>query len=567
MRVQFPTRQIFLRKMLQTGLMTARSQAGEVGTHFGGRPQKSTIQEWGQAKPLSPEGMDALSDTDASTLFSSVAGIDVSPRPMSNDEIVALGDVFTERMLCRGVVPLTLRDLLDAIEALAGPDGLPKRNLFLVGEGGRHALDHPGFHLNGRLVYSWSRGFDAPDLFLSTVPSLDDPESLMQLVAWSEADRSFHFFERLMGHWFWAGNSFHALDPRSRGKGPFDSHINGGLVMKELKAPWAHWHSQSSSIPRELLSGTDFGKHPGLNAIEGAEVLETITMAGVRRWTQGRIRRDVETGQIHAPSTYINQILTATSGNLVSAKEEYRPDMTQPVTLPKSFFLDVDGLVGCARRLSPTIRLVPDTPITVAASDYVEAIDTLDIGIQAVGSTLRVRGDTHFCFLVPERAFEDTEVLRQIIAAEWISARFALCLLLVDFANPVGSTSRASLSRHAPEKPISIGRHVLDDLMLEAIEKDAVSGSPEMEFLEYWRHPDVLELAKAQIEAFVAAIVTAAASRDGVMKIMQLAEARRRDFRARDLHEFSATTAHSTADIGNWWMTKAGAFVSESSMV
>lgn len=40
--------------------------------------------------------------------------------------------------------------------------------------------------------------------------------------------------------WASAGSCNHALDEPARGKGPVDGHINGNLVMKELKAPWAH---------------------------------------------------------------------------------------------------------------------------------------------------------------------------------------------------------------------------------------------------------------------------------------------------------------------------------------
>ena len=40
-----------------------------------------------------------------------------------------------------------------------------------------------------------------------------------------------------------------ALHDRTRGRGPFDSHVNGGLVMKELAGPWMHWESTSQPIP------------------------------------------------------------------------------------------------------------------------------------------------------------------------------------------------------------------------------------------------------------------------------------------------------------------------------
>jgi hypothetical protein len=38
--------------------------------------------------------------------------------------------------------------------------------------------------------------------------------------------------------WMFAGNSRDALQPQSRGKGPFESHRSGALLTKELKEPW-----------------------------------------------------------------------------------------------------------------------------------------------------------------------------------------------------------------------------------------------------------------------------------------------------------------------------------------
>ena len=60
------------------------------------------------------------------------------------------------------------------------------------------------------------------------------------------------------------------------------------------------------------------------------------------------------------------------------------------------------------------------------------------------------QGDTHFCFLVPERAFEDQVVLREAIEMGLVSKRLAACLLMVDPWNPIFSDRRRALLAHVP---------------------------------------------------------------------------------------------------------------------
>src|SRR5579863_259237 len=45
------------------------------------------------------------------------------------------------------------------------------------------------------------------------------------------------------GDWIWAVSSWDALAPDTRSNGPFDSHVNCALNMKELNQPWVNWHS------------------------------------------------------------------------------------------------------------------------------------------------------------------------------------------------------------------------------------------------------------------------------------------------------------------------------------
>jgi hypothetical protein len=53
--------------------------------------------------------------------------------------------------------------------------------------------------------------------------------------------------------------------------------------------------------------------------------------------------------------------------------------------------------------------------------------------------------------LVPEPAYEDLQVVREMLGVELLSPRFVTCALLVDFANPVYSPVRLKLMQYVPE--------------------------------------------------------------------------------------------------------------------
>lgn len=418
-------------------------------------------------------------------LFSFILGIDQHPRPMVRSEIESLGDFFTQQILLKDNNPLTLLELIDHISNLKGEHNLAIRKMFLVAEGGQHHLNNPDFEMNARLAFTWQKSNSTPpDLLLSTVPSLNSTESLLQVIAWSTKDNAFHFFERKHGVWGWAGNSFHALNPASRGKGPFDSHINGGLVMKELKFPWAHWHSQSSTISRaNFAKDSEFNTHPIFGISNGAEELEPIVKTGIRRWTQSRIKEDIKNTWFENFPAYFRQILTPTSVNLASSSTEFRRAEKKVLGLPTSFFMDIDCLEFAATSIDPLTEAIPAGKLELNGDLYKKQALALNMHI-VTDEGISLKGDTHFCFLVPERAFEDLEVARQLVENGVLSARILLCLLMVDFPNPVESEKRASLLKYCPQSiAFQNGVSNFDDSWITAMRaSDLIVGSPEEEF-------------------------------------------------------------------------------------
>jgi hypothetical protein len=497
------------------------------------------------------DGGAAQADSQPPALLRFLRGEDESPRPLTPAETAALGDVFSREVLAQGGHPLTLRALDQAIAGIASAP-LPLRRMFLVAEGAQIAASGAGFELNARLVFTWQASNNKPpDLLVSTAIAADDPASLLQLVAWSERDRAFHFFERKDGAWFWAGNSFHALSAPTRGQGPFDSHINGALVMKELKEPWSHWHSMDASIGRAVFGPTSpFNTEPLFADLEGAQMLENIVRAGVRRWTKGRIARHLADGQLRELPAYMRQVLWCTSVNLVSSKDGFNSSEPE-LDLPTSFFFDAEAIEFLAGAIDAAAEILPMTRLHVDAALYRAAVRAKAIGVTEDGTQRRrIAGDTHFAFLVPERAFEDQAVLAELVNVNALGARLGLALLLVDYCNPVFSPARAALLAYVPAA-IAAGAEgaALDQALVAAIRAGAGGpGSPEAEFLALWDQSDLLGHAAALLADYHGALVRRLATPEGVADLVDLAESRREAVRAtRSLAEFRSTMAKSEA--------------------
>lgn len=503
-----------------------------------------------------------------------VMGVDARPRSLLRDEVQGFGDAFTANVLLTGRNPLTLRALVAEVDSISGTSALPLRNLFVVGEGAHFANKFPRFDRNIRLVYTWRRNSSAPaDILLSTEAVPDSESSLLQLIAWSETGGAFHFFERHregLG-WIWAGNSFHSLEAGSRGRGPFDSHINGALVMKELKEPWVHWHSMSGGIPREVAFPTEeLRVDPLFVEMTGAEALEPITRVGVRRWTRNRIQSDIADGELRNMEWYARQVLWTTSVNLVSTGllSDVLDDEAE-IELPATFFYDMDAIEWLAAEMvdgASIAGLVPSA--RVKGGLYRQALERLDVRVEdrEHGGTT-VPGDTQFAFVVPERAMEDLAVIRELVTQQALSARLALTLILVDFPNPVFSPKRAALLKHFPVR-CALGNSgaALDGAVISSVRAtEIVNGSPEGELLSWWEASDVLGTARKRLTAYMEAVSAKLSSIDGVLDVLRLADARREAFRRRSLNEFRHTTARNGVILSMLEMSTTGTVAPKSS--
>lgn len=472
-------------------------------------------------------------------LHAMVVGLDAEPRLVADGELVQFDDPFG-RLLRTGSFPQTARAILAELDQRKV---LEATSVFVVGDGGQIAWSSETADVarSIRLAITRSTAASAqPDLMISTNHRLDDAGAFLQVLGWDEAHGRYHYYERRLGTWLWAGDSFHALSAPSRGRGPFDSHVNGALVMKELKAPWLHWHSQSARISDDVFPPTDpIRSDPMWSQRENAEVFETrVVRPGVHRWNQARFAASSVTGVLRDARTFFRQLVMTTTVNLVSSDVQGSQVVNaRSMRLPWTFFADTDAFLNL-------LELDVDLePVFIDGSTYAAELTAANMRISD-GEGFERAGDTHFAFVVPERAFEDQVVVEELLRRGFLSPRLAACILAVDLANPVYSPTRASLLELFPDEVAIGGSTALDAIVIDRARQMAGSAPAAVELLDLWSQTEARGFAQVigrQLVELFERVRTRARTPEGVRDYLLLADGRRRRFRRSMLAEFRLT--------------------------
>lgn len=460
-----------------------------------------------------------------------VVGEDTAPvevDPQSADQ--ELGDSFARLLLLQGNFPATADELLAAIDAATSQsDPLRKQKSFLLGEGSQlPASASIGVaDRNLRFLVSRGEGPEGPDLILSAAHPLD---GLVEVMAWDQRNLGFNYYRNIAGEraWVFAGNSRHALFEPTRGRGPFETHTSGALVMKELRIPWLHWSSFRARIFADVFPAEDVRRsHRWFSQPEfaGADVCETqVVMPSIRRWIDARFELITDTdGNITDPQRVVEQVLTSPTVNLITSQTASLVT-SDVLDLPQSFFVDSEGLME-------VIGLTSPPPFAVAGDLYRSSLQQHGFALRANG--FQQPGDTHFAFVVPERAFEDSQVIRKAIDVGLISDRLAAALLMVDFANPVFSERRAALLRHTPPTArVTAGASTFSEEMANtmlAAADGTPEGSPEREFAERWNagEENWRQTFDEILGVYFSAVSSKLSTSEGFDAYVRLAESRR----------------------------------------
>ncbi len=524
-------------------------------------------------------GCEVIFEADAkpSSLRRFLVGLDrEGPQEMDATEVEQeLNDAFAILLLREGVFPETAEGVFKALDTKIGDDhplAAGTQRSFVVAEGSQIAKDPSrSFSRNLRLLVTRGKGQDGPDLMVSAF-SPDDVS--IELMAWDDRQGGFNFYRTIPrtnapGSWVWAGNSRHAWQPGTRSSGPFESHPTGNLLFKEFKLPWVNWHSPKTPIDRlDLERGDPLADHPWFAEKEGAYVLEgSVARPVIERWNRRRLGQIAEAATIEEPTQVLERLLGSpdlkhATVNLVSS-ETSQPALenASSVDLPASFFVDADGLIS-------VLGLDGPPKFEVSAATYRDLLAEFEVKLQnhdearpLNGEEEFVRpGDTHFLFVVPERAFEDTDFFRQLVKPNQelgetdlglVSERLAGCLLMVDFSNPVFADRRASLLGHLPTGPLSsdvwsdFAQSLGDAIAAAADGTDATVA--EGEFAALWNLGDGWkDAANDKLSAYYDAVSARLKTPDGLRDVFKLAEARRNKVREMPIDESPLLFAQTT---------------------
>ncbi len=266
------------------------------------------------------------------------------------------------------------------------------------------------------------------------------PEGDLQVIAYDAPTGAFNFYA-LEGQgegaqWVFHGSSFDLIDATGRDTPACAScHSDGGLVMREIDAPWVHWESPTV---RTVGAGAVIDRYAELGTRSTGAELSEVVKAGNTRWNRARIMAlgsPSETA-LHGGSTrpLLEPLFCGTSLNLQSAGTPTEIGRPRPVaSLPSSFFVD------------PLWNVGDEVPIDS---------DLYAVALDAVGS--RIEGvigpsDTYFGLTYVERAASDLDYVRALLELGVVDEEFVLDVLSVDFTAPVYSARRCALLDHAPD--------------------------------------------------------------------------------------------------------------------
>ncbi|GAQ90896.1 hypothetical protein KFL_006990020 [Klebsormidium nitens] len=486
-----------------------------------------------------------------------VVGVDTRGRTMQESEVNSrLQDPLAALML--KLVPASERpqNLDTTVEFIVNASPADKFDFmtFLAGEGGQMRWTEETKDLDRALRFLWVRfprtatgSRDQADiLVVGSALGFADDAIFLQCASWDVANRTYNFYKRLNGEWFWAGQSHMAFDPATRLQGPFDGHVNGNLVMKELTPPWNNWHSSVAGISETALPPSHpLRTHPLFTGKEVANKLQTLVVQpAIDRFTSARIDSLVQGAKLTGVKLLINQILATATVNFVSSAERSKQRFTKnEYDLPPGFFLDIESLSAAGIVAGDTSKL------RVSYQKYQDSLTEYDFRLQA--GAFAQKGDTFFAFFVPAPAKEDVVLLQQLIDRGIVTKRLAACLMMVDLANPVYSDHRRRLAQYAPDEiqySAATRSSDLEALLAPAIvaaAKGAPEDSAEAEFAANWAIPEADYAAAFQqrVDAYLAAVSARLTEEpnEPFFQYTELADSRRREFARTKLAEFALT--------------------------
>jgi hypothetical protein len=268
----------------------------------------------------------------------------------------------------------------------------------------------------------------------------------VEMIAFDSTAGVFNYYETDGTRLHFFGNS---KDFIGKGPGQGDErrcagcHTGGGLIMKELEAPWLHWEGDTATPGvAELIEA-----HRGLlgQQSDGIELEGTVVRAN-SLWNATRLEFLKQAGDTRK---ILEPLFCDTEINLLSSG-------------PGEFsFLPSDFLLGSQVTNFPFLSF--DNAL------YKEALARAGSTVPGTG-----KADTFFPFAFAKKALADDDYVRQLIDAGIVDDDLIKDVMMVDFTRPVFSEDRCGLLQLVPGIPVE--ELTADRLRTELLA--AVAGAP-----------------------------------------------------------------------------------------
>ncbi len=369
--------------------------------------------------------------------------VDASGRPADPLFVDALSDPFARFILQRpGECPQTFAETIAKLRLEDSSRCVGDERAGMLGRIVSQRAQLLGKSDVVRAVVGRQCGRRLPYELMFETPTIDAdnpelPDTDLHVMGFDDDTAAFNFYS-LRGRgegatWTFHGNSF---DMMARPESDCaECHSDGGLVMREIDAPWVHWES---GAVRTVGAGSTIDRFAELGARSlGSELSETVK-AGNAVWSLSRaitLATESRT-EVHAGSTaqLLRPLFCGTSFNLQSAGQPDVLGAPTPVdALPVSFLVDPHWAVPGS--------------VEVDAEAYRSTL--LEVGSRIEGVV--GPSDTYFGFTFVKRAAADVRYVQTLLDLEIVDEEFVLDVLAIDFTRPVFSAQRCGLLEFAPD--------------------------------------------------------------------------------------------------------------------
>ncbi|EAQ84601.1 hypothetical protein CHGG_08615 [Chaetomium globosum CBS 148.51] len=446
----------------------------------------------------------------------------------------------------------------------------------------------------------------------SLLYSEDRHDSFLQVASWNGSEFRFYQNDLVNGtgsgsFWNYFGKSMDAFGA-SEYLGPFNGHVNGACIMKEMHSPWLHWYRLSGSF-RSCFSPDNIATFekapylttPGLGILSSANgspnELESAVKSGISNWTVKRLKTDfIDTTQspskplqspTHIPRWTAHMFLTTTI-NIGAAVSTSDPGV---YALPYDHFYDNELLQNfdlipsdmkmnatfnesdyntAAKNLGlsliqeldpekhPTVKPDLTLPWQSLGGDRRDEPDYPDIGYKIA---LEGEGVSPFNFL--QASYEDAQGVvksqriikvnnnnRQPSYVGLFSQHTFYAIMMLDFWNPIYSWKRGILMGYVPQTTSYNGeKYDLEANFIANVIKSPYASkldSSEYQFLQLLNKtlPDFQQMIRDYLTAIANRIKNEPVQ--ALQDYLKLAESRRRIYRPLPLDEFGYSLPFAT---------------------